>query len=313
MQIGDTTGKGNSCDTTDDPVGCIFTQNLLVEDVTAAEITAAVAGVAAASNSTSAATTTAVAALGTSIPSSTAASACLAQSITTVTAGAASNTSAASASSATTATASGTNVQTFSGALGGISAPAVIQSTGTRPFSVEGDTFVNSAAALQRSCSIQHNQCADAANAETLAGGVSQCDTQNTACNAASTATKKTKRALNFGSCSNPAIEFAAGLDGRTQDAFIAVNQKDFSHGSALNIGVVASFICQRFSSPCDAGSDAVAACTTAQAAASAAGGTTQAAADAWNAALGVIVSGASNGTITAVAATTGAVAACAA
>ena len=42
--LGDPTAKGNSCDTTNDPTGCIFTQNLLVEDATAAEISAAVAG-----------------------------------------------------------------------------------------------------------------------------------------------------------------------------------------------------------------------------------------------------------------------------
>ncbi|KAF9483505.1 hypothetical protein BDN70DRAFT_799731 [Pholiota conissans] len=41
--LNDSTGKGNTCDTLDDPVGCIFTQNLLVEDASADEIDAAVA------------------------------------------------------------------------------------------------------------------------------------------------------------------------------------------------------------------------------------------------------------------------------
>ena len=45
-QLGDNTGKGNTCDDANDPNGCIFTQNLLVEDATADEINAAVAGVA---------------------------------------------------------------------------------------------------------------------------------------------------------------------------------------------------------------------------------------------------------------------------
>ncbi|KAJ6508880.1 hypothetical protein C8R45DRAFT_816014 [Mycena sanguinolenta] len=45
----DNTGKGNTCDDANDTVGCIFTQNLLVEDATADEINSAVAGVAAAS------------------------------------------------------------------------------------------------------------------------------------------------------------------------------------------------------------------------------------------------------------------------
>ena len=37
-QIGDPTGAGNTCDDANDPVGCIFTQNLLVDDVTADQI-----------------------------------------------------------------------------------------------------------------------------------------------------------------------------------------------------------------------------------------------------------------------------------
>lgn len=43
----DSTGKGNTCDDANDATGCIFTQNLLVEDATADEINAAVAGVSA--------------------------------------------------------------------------------------------------------------------------------------------------------------------------------------------------------------------------------------------------------------------------
>lgn len=43
----DNTGKGNTCDVDEADEGCIFTQNLLVDDATAAEISAAVLGVAA--------------------------------------------------------------------------------------------------------------------------------------------------------------------------------------------------------------------------------------------------------------------------
>ena len=54
--LGDTTGKGNTCDTLNDPDGgCIFSQNLLVDDATVAEISAAVAGMSVASVTTSAA------------------------------------------------------------------------------------------------------------------------------------------------------------------------------------------------------------------------------------------------------------------
>ncbi|KAG8893392.1 hypothetical protein FRB99_001969, partial [Tulasnella sp. 403] len=54
-QIGDPTGAGNTCDDANDPIGCIFTQNLLVPDATEDEINAAVGGAGAAANATSAA------------------------------------------------------------------------------------------------------------------------------------------------------------------------------------------------------------------------------------------------------------------
>lgn len=76
------------------------------------------------------------------------------------------------------------NVQTFTGTLGG-AAPAVEQSSGARPFSVNGATFVNEAAALQRSCSIQSNACANAINSGSASGSVSDCLAQEKACEAA--------------------------------------------------------------------------------------------------------------------------------
>jgi hypothetical protein len=47
-EIGDPTAAGNTCDTADDKLGCINSQKLRVDDLSAAEITAAVSGVAAA-------------------------------------------------------------------------------------------------------------------------------------------------------------------------------------------------------------------------------------------------------------------------
>lgn len=56
------------------------------------------------------------------------------------------------------------NLQTFTGSLGA-AAPAVTNSgDSTRPFEVNGDTFVKEAAALQRSCDVQFNACANKAN-----------------------------------------------------------------------------------------------------------------------------------------------------
>lgn len=54
------------------------------------------------------------------------------------------------------AAASGGNLQKFSGALGGVTAPAV--TAGGRGFVVAGNAdFVNLSAALSRSCAVQHN------------------------------------------------------------------------------------------------------------------------------------------------------------
>lgn len=60
--IGDPTAKGNSCDDANDPIGCIFTQNLLVDDATTDEINAAVAGVSASAASGDSASATATSA-----------------------------------------------------------------------------------------------------------------------------------------------------------------------------------------------------------------------------------------------------------
>ena len=64
------------------------------------------------------------------------------------------------------------------------------------------------------------------------------------------------------------------------------MDQTSFNHGSALNIAVIASFICGQLSSSCKASAAAVTACKAGQTAAAAATG--QASADAFNAALGV-------------------------
>lgn len=74
-----------------------------------------------------------------------------------------------------------------SDAIGGIAAPAVSDSGDlTRPFSVQGNTFVNQAAAVQRACAIQNRACADAISAGALAGQtVGDCNAQEERCNAA--------------------------------------------------------------------------------------------------------------------------------
>jgi hypothetical protein len=53
--LNDATAAGNTCDDAEDAAGCINSQKLRVDDLSAAEITAAVAGVAANGNGTAAA------------------------------------------------------------------------------------------------------------------------------------------------------------------------------------------------------------------------------------------------------------------
>ncbi|KZT19528.1 hypothetical protein NEOLEDRAFT_1077638 [Neolentinus lepideus HHB14362 ss-1] len=65
-QIGDPTAKGNTCDDANDAQGCIFSQNLIVDDATADEINAAVAGISSGSTDTASSTTGSDAAAATS-------------------------------------------------------------------------------------------------------------------------------------------------------------------------------------------------------------------------------------------------------
>lgn len=322
--LNDATGKGNTCDTADDEPGCILSQKLLVLDATEAEISSAVAGItptvtgtgtikatdinfaglsiaggaaieatSAAGDSTTAAvvetTSASVAECSASTITVTAAAPSSTCSVVTTTvaadvAGSMLATLTSSATVSTSTVASGTNVQAFTGSLGGV-APPVISSSGPRPFTVNGNTFVNIGAAIQRSCDVQHNLCANAANGGALSGGAGQCATQQDECEKANSAAKA-KRAANFGTCGSPTILFEAGLDGRNTEAFVAEDQESYNHGSALNIAVIAGFICQRLDSSCKAAADVVASCTSASAAAVA---TTQnqAAADVFNSILG--------------------------
>ncbi len=97
---------------------------------------------------------------------------------------------------------------------------------------------------------------------------------------------RRAAEALDFGKCTNPAIVFAAGFDGRKEESFEFVDLAELNHGSALNIGVLTSFACNQFATACKANAAAIAACATASQAASQVSG--QCAADAWNNALGV-------------------------
>ena len=71
------------------------------------------------------------------------------------------------------------NAQSFTGALGGIAATAIVDSgNADRPFQVKEDTFVNLGAALQRSCDQQFNACANAANGGAADFSTQECQAQ---------------------------------------------------------------------------------------------------------------------------------------
>lgn len=331
--LNDPTGAGNSCDTDPDDPGCIFNERLLVLDATPEEILAAVADIEPTFTGTGIISATNINFEGLSVAevtgnvaeatataneevTSTAAVSTVECVIITTSCSIVSTTVAVSATDAVlstitddttevTATAVGVNIQVFTGTLGG-PAPPVVSSTGDRPFAVNGNTFTGQGAALSRSCDIQKNSCANAANAGELEGGTAQCEAQVAECKAVNAlkirarkiaAEKRALRArqfetqsqrrqvIDFGSCSNPTIKFAFGLEGRTTGAFVPINQAEFTHGSAQKIGIISSFICQQLQDKCKASADTVNLCNVASAAAIAAT-QDQTAADAFNAML---------------------------
>ena len=75
------------------------------------------------------------------------------------------------------------SVSIDSGNLGGEALPVLESGDKDRPFLVNGNTFANAEAAVQRSCDIQFNKCADAANSGQLDGKTLQdCDAQKAKC-----------------------------------------------------------------------------------------------------------------------------------
>ncbi|MCJ1310749.1 hypothetical protein MMC25_004415 [Agyrium rufum] len=106
------------------------------------------------------------------------------------------------------------NLQTFTGSQGGSPPPITNSGDATRPFEVNGNTFVNFAAAAQRSCDIQQNACSNAANSG-KGGSVSVCQAQQTACNAAASSGASSPGASSPGATSTtsaPATATSAAI-----------------------------------------------------------------------------------------------------
>ncbi|KAI7970932.1 hypothetical protein EIK77_000599 [Talaromyces pinophilus] len=134
--IGDPTAKGKTCDDQNDPTGCIFTQNLLVADVTADEINAALASAGVSGSASAAATATASVAAASSTVAAVAASATPTASTVTCsgsTAGTSGSEASANTTSSSTTTTSTTTASKSSLDLGSCN--------GASPFIVFGAGF----------------------------------------------------------------------------------------------------------------------------------------------------------------------------
>lgn len=129
------------------------------------------------------------------------------------------------------------------------------------------------------------NAATDSSTAVTsAASSTSSIAVLKAACPSHSNSSKATTSAsanLDLGSCSNPTIHFGAGLDGRTDESFEPADKGDFNHGSADNIDVITSFICQQLADKCKANQAALTVCSKASSAAAQQSG--QAAADAFS------------------------------
>ncbi|WVQ79541.1 hypothetical protein IAT38_001640 [Cryptococcus sp. DSM 104549] len=98
----------------------------------------------------------------------------------------------ASAPAATTTAVAGDNLQTYTGAVEGISAPAVT-ADGDK-FLCNDNIFNFKVDALTRSCDVQRNLCLNAANAKPnaeVSGVTAQCETQATECKASASSARR--------------------------------------------------------------------------------------------------------------------------
>ncbi|CAE6429545.1 unnamed protein product [Rhizoctonia solani] len=182
--VNDATGKGNSCDDANDAQGCIISQNLIVFDATADEITAAAGDantgtdctavpVTITVTATPAATTTAAPSNGNNNGGNT--------GDNSGNTGGDTNTGGNTGGNNGGSTDS--NLQTFGESLGDVAAPKV--TANGNQFLVEGNSNFNDLRnALVRSCDVQNNQCANKSNAagQSKTFSVADCNAQQAKC-----------------------------------------------------------------------------------------------------------------------------------
>ena len=126
---------------------------------------------------------------------------------------------------------------------------------------------------------------AAAGNNNANAGNNNNAAAGNAASGNAASGNAAASGAAAFGNC-DPTITFGIPSDGRQEEAFEPTDLSTFNHGSAQKIDIISQFICSQMSNKCDVDAAAVSTCDDAASAAS--GLTGQAAADAFNSALGL-------------------------
>ncbi|KAB8255750.1 hypothetical protein BDV32DRAFT_153983 [Aspergillus pseudonomiae] len=87
----------------------------------------------------------------------------------------------------------------------------------------------------------------------------------------------------DYGTCSDPTIRWADGLDGRTEYSWTTNNQNDFPHGSSTTLNTLLNFVCSHLRSPCNAPQATVNRCYSAAAQVSNSGLKGEKASDLWN------------------------------
>ncbi|CAN9454192.1 unnamed protein product [Alternaria alternata] len=278
-EIGDPTGAGNTCDVDTDDAGCINTQNLRVDDLTEDEITAAVAGVSgAAGNGTAAAGN---AAAGNNNAGNNNANA-----------GNNANSGNNKGNAGNNAAAGNNNANAGNNNNAGNNANAGNNNANSGNNNANsGNNNANSgnnnANAGNNNAAAGNAASGNAASGNAASGNAASGNAAsgNAASGNAASGNAAASGAAAFGNC-DPTITFGIPSDGRQEEAFEPTDLSTFNHGSAQKIDIISQFICSQMSNKCDVDAAAVSTCDDAASAAS--GLTGQAAADAFNSALGL-------------------------
>ncbi|KAJ7935579.1 hypothetical protein B0H13DRAFT_2649708 [Mycena leptocephala] len=321
-KIGDPTAKGNTCDDANDAVGCIVSQNLLVPDATEDEISAAVAGVAAApaaGSSDASATTAAESASTAAASTSTASSSSIGDfgkcsipqiefgvgfdgrkessfepNINIITqficdtltnsCGADATAKATCASAQAAAAAAPPKTGIDADTFNGFFGIA----TNFRDVEAVDDQGNVIAGSTGGDVSVAATGAAETGAVETGAAAATTA-AESAATSVAAVAVTATSSSIgDFGKCTIPQIEFGVGFDGRKESSFEPVDKVSFNHGSAQNINIITQFICDTLTNSCGADATAKATCASAQAAAAAAPPKTGIDADTFNGFFGI-------------------------